>query len=76
MRAVPNGLVLDALNATEFEPWTPVDARWTPGGRRKSRSASRLKTKAMPKQRDLRGCRQRGCCGGRLSIGVQDIPAP
>jgi integrase len=38
--------LLDALNAPEFDPWTLVDARWTP----KHRPASRLKTKAMPKQ--------------------------
>jgi integrase len=38
--------LLDALNAPEFDPWTLVDARWT----RKHRPASRLKTKAMPKQ--------------------------
>jgi integrase len=35
--------LLDALNAPEFE-------RWTLGGRRKSRPASALKTKAMPMQ--------------------------
>ncbi len=35
--------LLDALNAPEFDPWTL-------GGRRKHRPASRLKTKAMPKQ--------------------------
>jgi hypothetical protein len=22
--------LLDALNAPELDPWTPVDARWTP----------------------------------------------
>jgi integrase len=38
--------LLDALNAHELDPWTLVDARWTPN----NRSASRLKTNAMPKQ--------------------------
>jgi integrase len=39
--------LLDALNAPEFDPWTLV----TLGGYGKHRPASRLKTKAMPKQR-------------------------
>jgi hypothetical protein len=38
--------LLDALNAPEFNPWTFVDAAWTPNGR----SAPALNTKAMSKQ--------------------------
>jgi hypothetical protein len=35
--------LLDALNASEFAPWTPVDARWTS----KEPAAVSLKTKAL-----------------------------
>jgi hypothetical protein len=37
---------LDALNALEFDPWTPVDAAWTP----KQSVGSALKTKTMAEQ--------------------------
>ncbi len=42
--------LLDSLNAPSSIRGRSVDARWTLGGRRNSRPASHLKTKAMPKQ--------------------------
>jgi len=37
---------LDALNALEFDPWTPVDAAWTP----KQSVGVSPQTKAMAEQ--------------------------
>ena len=45
--------LLDALNAPEFDPWTLVDARWTPKqrsrrhARKRKRRLSREKAEAL-----------------------------
>jgi hypothetical protein len=44
--------LLDGLNAPESDPWTPVDARWTPkqktaSGRQRQSGDSRLNSEAL-----------------------------
>jgi hypothetical protein len=38
--------LLDALNASEFNPWTLVDAAWTPNGRPAVSGGNRNNAKA------------------------------